>query len=164
MPVKAVSELEEFRTIVRLLATPYSQLLKNLFLCCRDARVRARMQISQDKYTVFDFWAQWCGPCKVISPIFEKLSEQFTGVEFYKVDVDAAEAISQELSIRAVRIPTLSFFLSFFPKWYAEVLRDWGGQMPTFILFKNGEKVKEVVGANPAALQVRALTLNTRHL
>ncbi|GJE88329.1 thioredoxin family protein [Phanerochaete sordida] len=82
--------------------------------------------IAKDTYTVFDFWAQWCGPCKVISPIFEKLSEQFAAVEFYKIDVDAAEAISQELSIRA---------------------------MPTFILFKNGQKVKEVVGANPAALQ-----------
>ncbi|GJE89643.1 thioredoxin family protein [Phanerochaete sordida] len=82
--------------------------------------------IGQDKYTVFDFWATWCGPCKVISPIFEKLAEQFPNVEFYKVDVDAAEQISQEVGIRA---------------------------MPTFVLFKNGQKVKELVGANPAGLQ-----------
>ena len=51
---------------------------------------------------MFDFWAQWCGPCKVISPIFEKLSEQFTGVEFYKVDVDEESHIAQEVGVRAV--------------------------------------------------------------
>ena len=52
---------------------------------------------------MFDFWATWCGPCKVISPIFEKLSEQFPNLDFYKVDVDAAEEIAQEVGIRAVR-------------------------------------------------------------
>lgn len=68
------------------------------------------VQIKQDKYTVFDFWAQWCGPCKVVSPIFERLSEQFTAVEFYKVDVDAAEDIAQEMGLRAVRHqPPLSY-------------------------------------------------------
>jgi len=54
---------------------------------------------------VIDFWATWCGPCRVISPVFEQLSEQgeYTGIKFHKVDVDEQEAISQEVGIRAVR-------------------------------------------------------------
>lgn len=40
---------------------------------------------------IVDFSATWCGPCKVISPLFEDLSTQFTGVIFLKVDVDAVE-------------------------------------------------------------------------
>ncbi|OBZ68432.1 Thioredoxin [Grifola frondosa] len=83
--------------------------------------------ISRDRPAIFDFWATWCGPCKIISPIFEKFSEEFAAtVDFYKVDVDAQQEISQEVSIRA---------------------------MPTFIVFKSGSKVNELVGANPAALQ-----------
>ena len=66
-----------------------------------------RLQLSSGKVAVFDFWATWCGPCRVISPIFEQLSEQVSGVEFYKIDVDEQTEISQEVGIRAVR----SFFL-----------------------------------------------------
>ena len=60
-------------------------------------------QIDQDAFTVFDFWAAWCGPCKIMSPIFEKLSQQFPSVQFFKVNVDEAGDISEEVGIRAVR-------------------------------------------------------------
>lgn len=60
------------------------------------------VEIKSGKPVLIDFWALWCGPCKIISPIFEELAKATGGVEFYKVDVDEQEAISQEVGIRAV--------------------------------------------------------------
>ncbi|CCF51976.1 hypothetical protein NDA18_003776 [Ustilago nuda] len=84
--------------------------------------------IEGDKAIVIDFWATWCGPCKVIGPIFEKISATPAGekLDFYKVDVDTQEKIAAEVGIQA---------------------------MPTFVFFHKGQAVKKVVGANPSALQ-----------
>ncbi|KAK4994821.1 thioredoxin trx1 [Elasticomyces elasticus] len=75
---------------------------------------------------VLDCFATWCGPCKTIAPLVVKMSDTYTDVRFYKLDVDEVPDVAQELGIRA---------------------------MPTFVLFKDGEKVSEVVGANPKALE-----------
>ncbi|KAH7886329.1 thioredoxin-like protein [Phlebopus sp. FC_14] len=82
--------------------------------------------INSDKVVFIDFWATWCGPCRLISPVFETLAKNFSEVaEFYKVDVDEQLDISQEVGIKA---------------------------MPTFLAFKNGQKVGDLVGANQNAL------------
>ncbi|KAF2474013.1 thioredoxin-domain-containing protein [Lindgomyces ingoldianus] len=81
---------------------------------------------TKDQLIVLDCFATWCGPCKVIAPQVVKFSDVYPTAKFYKLDVDEVPDVAQELGIRA---------------------------MPTFLLFKNGEKVAEVVGANPKALE-----------
>lgn len=62
-----------------------------------------------DKPAIVDFYASWCGPCKKLSPIMEKLSKKYEDkVYFYKIDVDKSSDLANALNIRA--IPTLIFF------------------------------------------------------
>ncbi|KAF2796396.1 thioredoxin-domain-containing protein [Melanomma pulvis-pyrius CBS 109.77] len=80
----------------------------------------------KDTLVVLDCFATWCGPCKVIAPQVVKFSDNYPTARFYKLDVDEVPDVAQDLGIRA---------------------------MPTFLLFKDGAKVAEVVGANPKALE-----------
>jgi len=82
--------------------------------------------LKEHNVVVMDCFATWCGPCKVIAPKVVEFSEQFPNAQFIKLDVDEVPDVAQELGIRA---------------------------MPTFLIFKDGDKVGEVVGANPAALK-----------
>lgn len=76
---------------------------------------------NKNKLSIVDFYATWCGPCKAISPIFDKLAEEIPEVEFARVDVDKAEDVAMEYRVTA---------------------------MPTFLLFQDGEKVETIVGAD----------------
>ncbi|EER24950.1 thioredoxin, putative [Coccidioides posadasii C735 delta SOWgp] len=78
------------------------------------------------KLVVVDCFATWCGPCQAIAPKVNEFSEKYPDVAFYKIDVDDAPDVAQELGVRA---------------------------MPTFVFFKDGQKVDEVLGAVPPALE-----------
>jgi thioredoxin len=56
---------------------------------------------------IIDFWAPWCGPCRMMAPHFEEASKNAKGIVYAKVDVDAEPALAQQFGIRS--IPTLVF-------------------------------------------------------
>nr|ACA60746.1 thioredoxin 1 [Penaeus vannamei] len=74
-----------------------------------------------NKLVVIDFYATWCGPCKMIAPKLEELSQSMSDVVFLKVDVDECEDIAQDNQIAC---------------------------MPTFLFMKNGQKLDSLSGAN----------------
>lgn len=57
------------------------------------------------KLLVIDFWASWCGPCKMLSPVIDALSEEMTDVSFYKVNVDDERALASHFGVSS--IPTV---------------------------------------------------------
>ncbi|OQE41386.1 hypothetical protein PENCOP_c005G07840 [Penicillium coprophilum] len=75
---------------------------------------------------ILDCYAEWCPACKIIAPQFEDLSNTYTQVKFYKVDIDKVEEVALELGVRT---------------------------KPTFMFFKGGEKITEVVGAHLPAIE-----------
>jgi len=83
--------------------------------------------IKQNRLVVLDAFATWCGPCKAIAPTIAKWSNQddLKDVFFAKFDVDELPGLAQTLGVRA---------------------------MPTFMIFRDGEKDEELVGANPQGL------------
>ncbi len=78
---------------------------------------------NSDKLVVIDFFATWCGPCKMLTPIFESLSNEMSDkVDFGKIDIDRSLEVAQEFNIVSV---------------------------PTMIIFKNGKMVEKMVGFSP---------------
>lgn len=77
--------------------------------------------ISSDKVTVIDLWAEWCGPCRMMTPVIEELATEYAGRAVVgKLNVDENPEVPTNYNVRGI---------------------------PTFLIFKNGELKEKVVGA-----------------
>ena len=76
--------------------------------------------ISAENLTLVDFWAEWCGPCKSMHPVFESLSKKYPKVKFARVNVDQNQNISAKFAVQSI---------------------------PTFIMFKSGQILDRMMGA-----------------
>ena len=65
-------------------------------------------QVEAAPLAVVDFFATWCGPCKMLGPVLEELSDEMTDVSFFKIDVDDAQDLAQKYSVAS--IPAVGLF------------------------------------------------------
>ncbi|HIH45906.1 MAG TPA: thioredoxin [Candidatus Nitrosotenuis sp.] len=76
--------------------------------------------ITSKGLVLVDFWAEWCGPCKMMHPVFERMAKKYRHIKFTRVNVDQNQDISMKYGVQAI---------------------------PTFILFKDGKQVERMTGA-----------------
>ena len=85
--------------------------------------------VNDSNLILIDFWAEWCGPCKMVSPVLDDISES-TGLLVGKLNIDENPEKTQEYSVSSI---------------------------PTMVLFKDGVPVKTIIGAKPKHLMLKEL-------
>ena len=78
--------------------------------------------LKSQKEVLVDFWASWCGPCRMLSPLVDEVAEERTDIKVGKINVDDQPALAQKFGVMSI---------------------------PTLLVFQNGEVVRESVGAIP---------------
>ena len=94
-----------------------------------DANFQAEV-IESDQPVLVDFWAAWCGPCRVVAPILEEIAAERDDLRIVKLDVDANQQTAAQYQVLSI---------------------------PTLILFKNGEAAHKIIGALPKSRLVQEL-------
>uniref|UniRef100_A0A8C6UDP7 Thioredoxin n=1 Tax=Neogobius melanostomus TaxID=47308 RepID=A0A8C6UDP7_9GOBI len=103
-----------------------------MLLVLKFSDFEEELKAAGSKLVVVDFTASWCGPCKMIAPVFEKMADENKDVVFLKVDVDEASDVSEKCGISS---------------------------MPTFQFYKNGEKLEQFSGASEEKLRATVAKL-----
>ena len=90
--------------------------------------------LADEKLVIVDFWATWCGPCRMLSPLLDEVEEEMADrIEVVKVNVDDADEIAMRYRIMSI---------------------------PTLIFFKDGQMVDRTVGAMPKSMLVDKINAN----
>ena len=92
--------------------------------------INCEQTIKTHKHVIIDFYADWCGPCKMLSPILKQLSDEYKNINFFKVNVDRESTLAKKFNIQS--IPTVLFFES-------------GKLVNMLIGYKNSQDIKNLI-------------------